>query len=617
MYGMNRRSRGSSLQTVLAVVALMTVLAAGMVAVYTSSLNHVQAFSNGEMAQAEADSAINELVARLNEDPTFGTNGEEIKGTRTVGLSDGQAYHVLSFSGSGGYPKSTNARAGSTSGSLGRTVPTGHVHAVATGYCRGQYRTVEVLIQHPPFPYGLASSGRVVSTTPLVVKGTSGNWSPGDSDTEDRPGHLVSNSQNGVTIGTQRGVETYISGFIKSKGNITVDQPATVLEGIYPNNNTVKLPTIGLAGFSNSGDDGVIEILDSEFPAQVLDVMYHSNHSLTYNGQVEMDNAFLFCQEDVTIFGGLEGIGAIVAMGDINISGGASLSGTNNVALLAGGKIRLNGSGNYFKGIVYAEGGIDARKITIVGNAIANNEGNPEASSVQLEDVVFINDTNQSSIKFTAKSNKRATRQRGAGRVPFQIDPFDGGGEFPRGDRPGELIGATDTDKSYDELHGQVRANLTGLWVDDGPPSGIAWNDEFISHTMADGAGEVARRFREAFDILEEAQAIQIEINQLEGRKVGTDDPNHESHNSGLNSQITTLEGELVTLKGQWALAIDEAETAYMDYVAESASSNGSYINDGFLEVDVTKDYSIDLNEYLPQAEHYRVGFYTVHGRRF
>jgi hypothetical protein len=592
--------------TVMALMALMTVLAAGMVAVYTSSLNHVQAFSNGEIAQAEADSAINELIARLNENPSYGSSGEEIRGTRSANLSDSEAYHVLTFSG-GGYPISTNANTGSKAGSLGRTVPAGHVHAVATGYCRGQYRTVEVLIAHPPFPYGLASSGKIDSKTPLTVKGRSASGS------DDRPGHLVSNSPGGVTIGEADGAETYITGFVKSKGTISIDQPAVVLEGVYPGAGAIELPDIPLdSKFDNEGDPGVIEILDAEFPAQVLDVMYHSNHSVTYNGSVEMKNAFLFSREDVTIYGGLHGTGAIVAMGNVTINGGTDLSGTNNVAILAGGRITLSGGGNYFKGIVYAEGGIDARKITIVGNAITNNPADPESCSVNLDEATLISDTSSSTIEFTAESHQEATRQRTAGRVPFQIDPFDGGGEFPRGDREGEAIGATDTDKSYDDLRGQVRGNLEGLWSEDGPPSGIAWNDEFISHTMDDGAGAVAREFREAFDILEEAQVLQVQLAALEAVEDDPLTPGDES-NGAERAQLAL---EIAALKVDYQAAMTEAEDAYMEYVRASASSDGSYIDNGFIEANVFKDYKFDLNEYLPPAERYRIGFYNVHGRR-
>lgn len=598
--------RGSSLQTVMALVALMSVLAAGMVGVYSSSLNQVQAFSNGELAQAEADSAITELLARLTDDPTFGSSGEEIRGTRTSSLSPEQAYHVLTFSGSGGFPESTNARGGSASGALGRTVPNGQVHAVATGYCRGQYRTVEVLIEHPPFPYGLSSSGAINSTTPLVIKGTSGTWVPGQ---EDRPGHLVSNSPRGVTIGGENGASTYISGFVKSVGSISIDQPAEVLEGLYPQDRAVELPDINLESFSNVGEPGVVEILDTEFPAQVLDIMYHSNHTVTYNGAVEMKNAFLFSRGDVNIYGGLTGVGAIVALGDINIHGASSLDGTNNVALLAGGRVSLAGGGNFFRGIVYGKGGIDARQITIVGNAIANNPASPESSSVRLEDVIIISSSSTSTLSFTARSRRQATRQRDAGRLPFRMN-LDGGNAFPNGG--GGANQPMPAGMTEGRLRSSIRRMMAGLWPPSGPNPDITWSGDYPLDQMGGDAADVMRMFRVAMDSLFEAQVLVQEIDEIRN-----EDPQTPDDVSDQQDRISQRESQIAQLRADYQQASAAAEAAYMELAMSSTEQNGSYLEGGFTEPDIEREYTIDLNSYIPRSENYRVGFYTVHGRRF
>lgn len=591
------------MQTVMAMMALMTVLAAAMVAVYTSSLNHVQAFSNGELAQAEADSAISELLARLHEDPAYGTSGEEISGTQTPGLDPGQAFHVLTFSSSSSYPHSTNAIGGSASGSLGRSVPAGHVHAVATGYCRGQYRTVEALIEHPPFPYGLSSSGAINSRTALVVKGTSGNWRPGD---EDRPGHLVSNSPGGVRIGRTAGAQTYITGFIKSVGDISVEQQATVLEGLHPNAGPVGLPDINLETFANSGEAGVIEILDSEFPAQVLDVMYHSNHSVRYNGPVEMRDAFLFSRGDVTVYGGLTGVGAIVALGDVNIFGGADLDGSNNIAILAQGKITLAGGGNFFRGILYAENGIDARKVTVVGNAIANNPASPEAASVDLEDVILISSDITSSFNFTARSNRRARRQRNAGRVPFRLDTSDG--TFPSQTL---AVGVSTAGKSEAQLRYSVKAHLSALWPASGP-SEIKWNPEYKIGEIGGEVGNIARMFSDTYAFLEQAQILQTERNALSAEAGSASG----SALDDINRRIGDIDTELAAIRAQFDIAVERAEQAYLEYALSAANSDGAYLDDGFLEPDVEKEYTIDLNTYIPESDDFRVGYYQVFGRR-
>ncbi len=146
---------GVSLYATLAVILVVAFLAAGVTGLFTANLNLTQAVANGQTAQAEAEAALNQAIYGLTDDlaatPT-------VRGTATRGVVD--AYHVVDFDPSSSFPYSTNNQSDTaTTGFGGRTVPAGHVHLVSTGFCRGQYRTLEVLLDLPPFPYAVALSG--------------------------------------------------------------------------------------------------------------------------------------------------------------------------------------------------------------------------------------------------------------------------------------------------------------------------------------------------------------------------------------------------------------------------------------------------------------------------
>ncbi|MBI3928088.1 MAG: hypothetical protein HY319_21270 [Armatimonadetes bacterium] len=605
-----KRTRGSSLYSALAVLAILAVVVAGMTGLYTMGLNHIQSLTNGEMAQAEAEAALAELLARLTADPDYGTREEEIRGRVTPGLTDQQAHHVLTFRAGTGVPHSTHAASGSQPGSLGRTVPAGTVHAVAVGHCRGQYRTLEALIERPPFPYGLAASGRIESASPLVVKGTSGDWEEGK---EDRPGHVVSNSLQGIGIGKREGLETCITGFAKSVGPIDILQPARVLEGILPHSAPTVLPDIPLQTFDNQGSPGVVNVVDTDFSGQVLDVMYRSAHDIRYNGPVEMRNAFLYVDGDLTVFGSLSGVGAIVATGDITLKGGSALGGLNRLALLAGGRVTLHGEGNYFQGLVYAEGGIDARNIVVVGNAIANHPDSPEQAGAQLDQVTIVADASSAVLAFTATSSSQAQSQEEAGRVPFQIDVA--GGFFPNsesgGDPETESGGDENTYGSIDEAAQDVGEQLDGIWQD-----ALDGKQSLLMLGLQSKPGPVLtiyKQFEELFWMAGEAARLVAEIKKLDPPPA--DDPDTPA-DEGAEAQagLAQLEGKLGALEEKYKLAAEKGVEAYTGFMQEHTEANGAYKDLEGVTLDVTREYRIDVNSYLPESELYKIGYWHVYG---
>lgn len=459
-----------SLLVVLAVVAVMTLIAATMAAVSTMSLNFTQRGYNASVAFSEAEAGISELIYNVADDAAFGRDGaREIRGRRAPDFDDRECWHAVTFRKGGDLPWSVNNLDGSNpQGYGGRAVPTNMVSVWSTGYCRGMVRTIEVLVEKPPFPYALATSGAIRSKTPLMVEGTR-SAAEYQTGKKQRPGNICANSTlsdasapNGAAIyvgadASHPDLTTYISGFAQSAGGIRIEQ-GVVVAGVRPKSSKVELPNIDipaqrLLNHDSAHDDdesaGVIALGDKEWPLPkgeshfTLDAMYDRDGDLTLNGPVEMKNAYLFVNGSLTIRGSLTGVGAVVVAKDVTITGDASVSSAHRIALLSGGRITLNGSGNTFQGIVYARGGVTAHHLTVLGSVIV--AGGPQADAV-LDGVKVVSNRETMKIAFTANSSRavsgKTTYTPGSWPLPTG-GPDKGGGSLYLGVPPGTDPGGT------------------------------------------------------------------------------------------------------------------------------------------------------------------------------
>lgn len=418
-----------SLHLVLCVVTVMTIIASAMSALGLMNLNLTQSYYNGSIALNEAEAGISRMLYNIREDANYGLSNEEIYSKITPDMTINECYHRISFKNGNmsGIPWSTNAKNSAKTGYNNRTVPKDMIHAVSTGYCRGQYRTIEVLVHKPPFPYALAASGRIESSTPLYVDGVNNAQEYVDGKSPE-PGHILSNyirtgtskpnpsnpQDCSIFIGESPKEKTYISGFVQSASNVNIKGTPTIKGGIRQNTDTVELPFINTGNYFNKDETGVINLCSDTFPAQEMDAMYYHAGNLTYSGSVKMDNAFLFMENgNLTINGGLSGVGAIIIKnGNVTINGDTTLSGTNKIALICDGDINLNGYGNSFQGIVYSHGNINASNITVVGNCVVDGRdaaGKPDQNkSTQLDNCKFVKNTATGTISFTAHSSSEA-----------------------------------------------------------------------------------------------------------------------------------------------------------------------------------------------------------------
>lgn len=628
-----RARRGLSLMSALFLVALFLTLAATMVAVYSANLNMTQRTLNGTIAQAEAEAGIAEALYRMTREENidnssqppkvfFGRASEEIRATITPNLSNSEAYHVLTFDRSSAFPHSTNnTYLDADQGSLGRTVPDGTFHLVSTGYCRGQYRTVECVVKKPPFPFGLAASGKIESPDPLVVRGVSSIQALIDGN-EDRPGHILCNSSDGVSIGSSTAsppVETFISGFVKSVGPISINQPAQVLGGLRPGADVSTLADIDIQAFKNEGEPGVVTLLEDTYTeTQQMDIMYYyQGDTLTYERSVNLNQAFLYVQGNLVMKGPVTGEGLIVVDGDARFESGTALSGSNKMAVLASGDMTIIGNHNYFAGLVYAEGNLNAANVTIVGNTVINSS-NPSDGQAELSNVTFISNEETADMTITITSSSKARGQNnegdsfpllanpGAGGMVFGIPP--GGGDLEGwlmpGDTPakfqGELVkdiwdtAVSGTDFPQFIQPAPVPKGTEGLWAQAAALYALA-------EPMGDWNAEIDSKEAQIDELQNSVPVDQASIDQL-------------------RAEITILEDQIEAHRVANEQAFQDAETAIVqavfDHKASFTDAHGT-LDDTFADMDILREERFNLNEYLPESEKVKVTFWKLHNQRF
>lgn len=624
--------RGVSLMTALLLITIVMVVAATMAGVFTMNMNITQRVSNGSIALSEAEAGIAEVLYQITreeniegdknaENPkiNWGINGETIRATITPGMNEDEAFHLVTFDPSSNFPHSTNnTYLDRDIGSMGRTIPDGMIHIVSTGYCKGQYRTVECLVEKPPFPFGLATSGPLVSLDPIKVKGVSSLASFDPDEEGDRPGHLLCNSPEGIKIGTADGQTTEISGFVKSSGAVVIEQPASVRGGIRSFADDSTIVDIDIKDFDIQGQPGVVTLLDSQYDqAQEMDVMYHySGGHLQYMREVQLKQAMLYVEGDLTIHGPVYGEGLIVVDGNATFKSGTALAGTNKMAILASGDITIEGNNNYFMGLVYCEGNLDASNITIVGNTVVNS-ADASKGKATLENVTVVSneETGDMTIEITSSSEAQASTNLGNGSTP---NVFVGSGGFGHVDGEGNegWIGGNVSDDDLSWIAGNqlMEGLLAPAFTEGGtipemvyPPGGVG------------NAGHIWQAAEELRQLGVDAKAewarIDQEIDDLQAL-LDDDDPNNDA---GVQGEINGLSQEKDSYKTDMeaefqAKALDMLEQM-RQWAAANTDASGT-LGSSISNMDIIKNQRFNLNEYHPESEKIKMAFWRVYPRR-
>jgi hypothetical protein len=376
--------RGSSLAGAVCViaVALLAVLTVG-----TSSSVNVQMLLRSENAQTAsllADSAIQQALAELMKDPTWG-NTPTTK-IEYAGAVEGSSVQ-LTFNKTLGVPYSTrnddeNFLPAWPDGKLLRDgkVPGKRVHLVAVARCRNVTRTREAVVYVPNFTLSLGATGKVRLIDSVVGCLDSLDGADLEAIAADpsklKPGDLGTNSTDAQAAVLERG--SRVAGNLQAGGGISVLDNSTVGGEVRSYNSQLELPHFDFSLYDPARD---ATFNYRTLPAgmqgeQHLSGMVRCNGpSVTINGDLHVDNTLLFIEGNLKVVGGIKGTGAVIVTGTTTVEGGSGLTSADSVALLSQGDLTLASTTSekyQFQGLVYTRGNFHARNFTVVGGFIAD-----------------------------------------------------------------------------------------------------------------------------------------------------------------------------------------------------------------------------------------------------
>lgn len=395
------RTRGSSLAGAVCViaVALLAVLTVG-----TASSVNVQMLLRSENAQTAsllADSAIQQALAELMKDPTWGTvQTTQIQYAGPVEQSDVR----LTFNKTLGVPYCTrnddsNPLPAWPGGKLleGGLIPGKRLHLVAVAHCRNVTRTREAVVYVPSFTLSLGATGKVHLIDSIV--GCLNTMEGVDLDTiaadpsKLEPGDLGTNSSDPQAALLEQG--SRVVGNLQAGGGVSVLDNSTVGGEVRAYHGQTELPHFDFAAYDPAvGGSLNYNTLPPGIQADqnLSGVIRCAGPSLTINGDLNLDNALLFVDGSLTVTGSVRGTGAVVVTGSTTVNGGSGLTSADSVALLSRGDLRLVSPSTTkytFQGLAYTRGNFKAKNFTVVGGFVADGL-TPDKGQIEMEGCLAI-----------------------------------------------------------------------------------------------------------------------------------------------------------------------------------------------------------------------------------
>ncbi|GMU55829.1 MAG: hypothetical protein AMXMBFR33_49750 [Candidatus Xenobia bacterium] len=389
-----RNRRGLGLGTALIVVALLATIGLLIASLSVTHLGLMARESNQAIAGDLARSVLALSVERIFRDKTVGTPGQ--LETLTLPAWEGapaDCEGVLSFdpteAANRGIPLSLNnlLGGGATLGAGGQVVPVRSVHLVAVGSCNGVRCQIEAILNVPPFPYAIAADGPVASSGQLEVGAAESSPPAGVTVDQLDPAVLFSNAQIAL------GPATTIQGDLKAAGSISLDPGTSVSGLVQPNQAPSDVPVVPLASFDPEANGQAFSAIPDVSPAvPQLAGRWKRTGELHYLGNLELVGAVLFVDGNLTVDGSLSGTGLIVTTGSLTIAGQAQMTSADQVALVSGGNLSLNGSGkasSKIRGVLYSEGNFSAQHLRLEGGLITHRRSGPPPT-LTLDDVFVV-----------------------------------------------------------------------------------------------------------------------------------------------------------------------------------------------------------------------------------
>lgn len=438
------RARGLALGTTLACVMALAVILFAAAGAGVSHLKMVSASNNADHARNLAEAALSSALAELAKgDFQFGKDKNDRIAISVADLPG--SLGVVSFNkhDSGFTDRySTFNLDGDQSvpGAAGRQVPVRTVHLIARGKVGESESWVECLYYKPPFPDGLVSTGPVVAKSLYLAGvrrgGAYSGGEPGSIDPEESvPANLFTNATDGAGAQAVRLQQNCrIQGSVGASGSVILDVSSVVDNEVLPNSQPRAIPEIDIVERMEALRPNAV-VIPSSGRHVTLEANWfaQATSGLNVSGDLSLNGSVLLVDGDLTVGGAILGTGIILVDGKVTIlDGHTSVISSDQVAIACTKNFLLQADkpeGNYFQGLVYCEGDLTAKDITVVGATVVNGQGGAQGA-VSLDNVRFVQSPGSTSLELISPVGDPAGAQSWAVSLNLKPDPSGEAGAF-------------------------------------------------------------------------------------------------------------------------------------------------------------------------------------------
>jgi len=412
------QDKGMALVNVLFLALLVLVLTLMIVMTSTVFFNFDRLRFNTKNSEKMAKSVVALGIAQLKEDPEWGKDG---LGELVLEGEGWPGRATLSFKPGHPYPSVYNYQIDSDTvkGTFGTFVPGQSVQLVGVGEVNGKRSVYEVIVRKSGLDYALASSGAFSMEGQNEAAGLDNLQDFRDLDVSNGvpQNELLKTGQHNTNIATSFVPNDPSTPGMEFQGNLVLYGNALAAGKIAGADSSVSFQNGGKAQEFYQKKIDIPEIepesydpkskqeidpkwINEQTTTTYSDTQFEgfyrwgSGSQVVMNGDISLSKALLYVDGDLTINGSLKGVGAVVCTGNLTIIGHSDLSASSQLAVMAGKDLTFRGttkSQSLFTGLMYSEGELDIANLTVVGAALANNPDNPEAASINVEEVTLVN----------------------------------------------------------------------------------------------------------------------------------------------------------------------------------------------------------------------------------
>lgn len=383
---LKKRQAGGGLASTLMASAVIMTLAFAMASGSIANLTLNSRVENGATAGDLAESAAASCLSQVLRDSQWRGDVEVTLPSAPGGW--GRVTFRNEQAGPWGVPVSVNNL--DNSAALDQLGPNS-LRIRAVGQYRGVTRSLTQVIAIPPFRYALASTGQINSRGGLTVASLEDPSLLAGGfdrllDEQLKAGNMAGNrtGKDSVILQGSPGRPVLVKGRVESTGQVSVSQ-ATVLGGVHENGNPAPVPQIQVNDYDPIDRTDLTTLSDSQSSRLQLDKPTRRQGDLKVTSGLELKGGYLYVDGNLDIYGGLTGKGAIFATGDVKIHGLATFGTNNQEAIMAKGNVGIEGTGrdqSIFQGLIYTEGNLNAKDVTLVGSMVGNGS---QGSEIQLD----------------------------------------------------------------------------------------------------------------------------------------------------------------------------------------------------------------------------------------